>query len=636
MDIDDVRRVVAHRKPPVPLAGPVAESLPACRSYAHPATEPAPPPTIETAVNPRTPTVRRCARLVRAVVPILALFASALAHAEKLVITLEGVEGELAEAARANLTLQNYVARDVTAAQVRRLFQRGEDEIRRALEPYGYYNVQVSSTLRTTDKGLDAVFRVTPGDPVIVRNSTVRVEGEGGEMRSVRAAVRRFQPKPGERLDHGRYEESKSAIESALFNTGYLRARAIAHRVEVTRQANTADIDLRFDSGQRHRFGEVRFSEAQFPQEFLERFIPWEPEQFYSPDEVLTFQQRLVDADYFATVSVQPNLREIENLQVPIDVTLTPAKRSVYTAGVYASTDTGPGVRGGLQRRWVNPQGHKFQVDVDYAQRLDELFMAYRIPLPGPDNRSLNFGASHRDEDTASTQSRTQRVTANETREWHGFLRTLGVQYLAGNFEVASEMRYSKLFYAEGTLSKKDANDFFFPRRGWSAALGLRGAMEGLLTDTSFAQITLDGKYIRPLGRRQRFITRLSLGAMTVDDFDELPPELRFFAGGDRSIRGFDYQQIGSTNDAGEVIGGTFLAVGSLEVERFFLERWGAALFVDGGDAFRTDEFNLNIGAGVGIRWRSPVGMVRVDVAKPVSSDLSDSIRFHISIGPDL
>lgn len=570
------------------------------------------------------------------IVPVLAMFASAVAHAEKLTITVEGLEGDMADAARASLTLQSYASRDVTPAQVRRLFTRSEEEIRLALEPYGYYNPQVSSTLETTKDGLHAIFKVAPGDPVIVKNSNVRVDGEGGTMRSVRAAVRRFRPQPGDRLNHGQYEESKNAIANALANTGYLRARAVTHRVEVSRKANTANIDLRFDSGERHRFGEVRFSEAQFPPEFLERFIPWEPKEFYSPDEVLTLQQRLVNADYFATVSVQPNLKQIENLEVPIDVTLTPAKRTIYTAGVYASTDTGPGVHVGTQRRWTNIRGHKFQADIDYAQRLSSASTAYRIPLPGPNNRSFNFGAGYRDEDTDTSHSRNARITANEAREWHGFTRTLGLQFLDGDFEIASEQHSSSLFFAEGTLAKKAANDFFFPRRGWSAALGLRFAPEGVLSDTSFSQITLDGKRILPLGRRQRFISRLSLGAMAVDDFDELPPELRFFAGGDRSIRGFDYQQLGTTNDAGEVIGGTYLVTGSVELERYFLERWGAAVFVDGGDAFRTGEFDLNIGAGVGLRWLSPVGVVRVDVAKPVSSDLGDAIRVHLSIGPDL
>lgn len=560
-----------------------------------------------------------------------------LANAAQLAIDIEGLPEDLRDAVRANLTLQNYATRDVTPAQIRRLFSGAEQEIKSALEPYGYYNSFVASSLQTTDKGLNATFRVTLGEPVRVKGSTVRVEGEGGQRPSVERALRRFKPEPGETLDHGKYEQSKSAIDSALLNNGYLRATTTQHAVRVSRKENTADIDLEWQSGPRMRFGKVRFQEgAQFPQEFLERFIPWEEHAWYSPDELLAFQQRLVDADYFSTVSVLPDLEHAEGVDVPLNVSLAPAKRTVYTAGAYVSTDTGPGVRVGMQRRWVNDQGHKFQVDLDNAQRLKAATAAYRIPLPGPNDKSLNFGVTYRDENTDTSQSRTERLAANETRKWRGFTRTVGLQYLAGTFEIADEQKFSKLFYAEATLARKDANDFFFPRRGYSVAFGLRFAPEGLLTDTSFSQLTADAKWIYPLQRRERLILRTSLGAMVVDDFDELPPELRFFAGGDRSIRGFDYQELGATNAAGKVIGGTYLTVVSAEVEHYFLPKWGAAIFVDGGDAFRTGEFDLNVGAGIGVRWRSPVGVVRVDIAKPVHSDLSDTLRFHISIGPDL
>ena len=567
---------------------------------------------------------------------VLALLSPGLVSAATLSITIEGLKPELEEAVRANLTLQNYGGRDVTAAQIRRLFNAAEKEIGAALEPYGYYNTHVGSTLQTTDKGLNALFRVTLGEPVKVKAQSVVVNGDGAQIRQVERAVRRFKPAPGEQLDHGVYEASKSAVETALLNAGYLRLKATKHQVQVTRKENTADIDVAWESGPRMRFGEVHFSEAQFPPEFLERYIPWEPHDFYSPEQLLALQQRLVDADYFATVAVQPDLSHTDSTDVPINVALSPAKRTIYTAKAYVSTDTGPGVGVGMQRRWINRKGHKFGADIDYAQRQQAITTNYLIPLPGPNDKSFNFGITYRDIDTDTSQSRTERVAANESRKWHGFTRTLGLQYLAGTFEIADENAYSKLFFAEGTLTRKQANDFFFPRRGYSLAFAVRAAPRGLLSDTSFTQGTVDAKYIRPLGRRQRLIMRTSLGAMAVQDFNQLPPELRFFAGGDRSIRGFDYQQLGTTNDAGKVIGGTYLTVGSVEVEHYFLQKWGGAVFVDGGDAFRRGEFDLNIGAGVGVRWRSPVGVVRVDVAKPVKSDLAQSIRLHISIGPDL
>jgi translocation and assembly module TamA len=408
--------------------------------------------------------------------------------------------------------------------------------------------------------------------------------------------------------------------------------------VEVTRQANTARITVDWLSGDRYKFGQVNYEGAQFDPEFLDRFIPWKPGDYYSPDQLLAFQQRLVDADYFGSVLVQPVLERGRPEGVPIQVDLAPAKRTVYTAGAYISTDTGPGVRFGMNRRWVNRDGHKAKIDLDYAQRRESASLGYQIPLPGPNDRSYNFGSSYIDEDTDTSTSRTGRITANETRQWLGFTRTLGVQFITGNFEIGSEERYSSLAFAEATLSRKSTRNAVFPRRGYSMNFSVRFAPETEISDTAFTQATLDAKWLRGVARRQRVLLRGSVGTMVVDDFDQLHPELRYFAGGDLSIRGFDYEALGSTNAAGEVIGGTNLAIGSVEYEYYFLRDWGIAAFADGGDAFKDGEFNLNIGAGLGLRWRSPVGVVRVDIATPVKHeiDIDQKIRFHIRIGPDL
>ena len=582
--------------------------------------------------------------MMRWLVPVLLPWAAGAAWAAALTVKIEGLPKELTEAVEGQLTLQNYANRDVTPAQVRRLFNNAESELRTALEPYGYYNAQVSSTLQTTDKELTALFRVTPGEQVKVVSKKVTVEGEAAELAPIQRAIRRFKPAEGEPLDHGVYEQSKADLEAALLNNGFLKMQPTRKpRVEVTRKANTATIDLDYQSGPRMKFGPVHFAGGQFRPEFLDRYIPWEPDQYYSPDDVLALQQRLVDADYFATVAVQPDLKHVEGLEVPINVELSPAKPSIYTAGAYISTDTGPGVKFGVQRRWINDSGHKFQFDIDYAQRLQSASASYRVPLPGADDKSLNFGVTHRKEDTETSVSKNDRLAINETRKWYGFTRTVGLQYLAGTYTIAEENGDTRLLYAEATLTKKKAEDFFFPRRGWSLGFAVRFAPESLLSDTSFTQVTADAKYIYPLGRRQRLLVRLSLGTMVVGNFDKLPPELRFFAGGDRSIRGFDYEGLGSTrpdspNTKDFVIGGTNLAVGSVEFERYFLPKWGAAVFVDGGDAWRAQDFGLNIGVGIGLRWRSPVGVLRLDVGKPVQTKLDEagSFRLHVTLGPDL
>jgi len=541
------------------------------------------------------------------------------------------------ESVRASIELTQYEDREVSPVEIRRLFERADDQAREALEPFGYYRAEATAKLeRPEPSQYRATVRVKPGEAVIVRKERVAISGDAAQLESVKAALERFQPKQGERLDHGAYERSKAEIAAVLANDGYVRAQLVKHRVEVVRAANSAEIDLEWNPGPRHRFGPVRYSEAQFPNKFLQRYVPWREGEFYSIEELLELQQTLVDADYFSAVAVTPDLEHAQDAVVPIDVAFVPAKRTVYTASLYVSTDTGPGTKLGFERRWLNRRGHKLSSDIQYSTRLEDYRVQYRIPKPGRPNRTLNFGVGYRDEETDSSTSKMARAAATEvTDRWKGFTRTLGLQYLNGDFEIAERQHSTSLLYAEGLLTRKKSNDLYFPLSGYSLLYGLRVGAESLLSDTSFAQVRAEAKWLSQVGEDGRVILRAALGGMVVDDFDALPPELRFFAGGDRSIRGFDYQQIGDVNAEDEVIGGEYEAVFSAEYEHYFLEKWGAAIFVDAGDAF-TQQLDTNVGAGIGLRWKSPVGLVRLDVARPVVSDFDHSWRIHLVIGPDL
>ncbi|MBN8482357.1 MAG: outer membrane protein assembly factor [Xanthomonadales bacterium] len=578
------------------------------------------------------------ARLLAAV---LALFVAAPAEAARIRVELEGIDGDLRAVALASLELQQYANRDVSPAQARRLYRRAEEQIQSALEPYGYYNAKVDGELREEGADFVAVLRLAVGPPVKVSAVELEFEGDVAGIRSIDQARAAFAPRQNDALDHVAYERSKAAIHAALFSAGFLDARLAVHRVEVKRAENTARIQLKWQVGERYRFGETQFEGAQFPDRFLERYIPWSADDYYSQDEVLVLQQRLVDANYFSIAQVSPDTEKAADGHVPIAVMLAPAKRTVYTGGVFVGTDTGPGVRGGVERRWINARGHKLKFETILAQRLKTLSTLYQIPLPGPDNHSLNFGIAYRDENTDTSQSKTLRLAATDSRVWHGWTRTLGLQFLTGDFEVADQKGTTTLLYPEVSLTKKRADDPNFPRRGWSLTLAARAGQEGLLSDTSFAQVTADAKWIRGIGDDSRFIARGSVGYTRVDDFDKLPPELRFFAGGDRSIRGYAFQTVGPRevvpdHDDPQVIGGEQLVVASAEYEYYFSPRWGGAAFVDAGDAFSGSNFDLKIGAGFGLRWRSPVGLVRVDLGTPIGDDYASGVELHIIIGPDL
>jgi len=604
----------------------------------------------------RTPDGRFRQRRI-SLIPFMLLLVAGAADAGRVSVQLDGVDGPLRDAVLAGLEINQYGQRDVTAAQARRLYEHAESETHSVLEPYGYYNAQVSGELKEEGDNYVAIVHVVPGDAVKVGTLQIGFDADADGQFPVQKAVRAFAPTKGQPLDHAAYEKSKATIQAALFGSGYLDAELVTHQVEVTRSANAAEIHLAWKVGPRYRLGATTFEGGQFPDAFMQRYIPWREGDFYSQDELLGFQQRLIDADYFSIAQVQPDTENAHDGVVPIKVVLAPAKRTIYTGGVFIGTDTGVGVRGGIERRWINQRGHKLKVETILAQRLKTLSTQYQVPLPGNDNHSLNYGATFRDENTDTSTSKTLGLAATDSKLWRGWTRTLGLKFLTGNFEVANIEGSTTLLYPEVSLSRKKADDPIFVRRGWSLTMSARGGVGGALSDTTFAQVAADAKWIRGIGDHSRFIARGSLGATKVDDFDKLPPELRFFAGGDRSIRGYSFQTIGAPLPDEEVaqararcaafpnrtcqtfvIGGKNLAVASAEYEYYFKPNWGIATFIDTGDAFSSfSSYRQKVGTGFGVRWRSPVGMVRADLGFPVNGNDSDStVELHIVIGPDL
>src|SRR5262249_15207240 len=155
--------------------------------------------------------------------------------------------------------------------------------------------------------------------------------------------------------------------------------------------------------------------------------------------------------------------------------------------------------KGSLTRRWVNTLGHKFKVEALVAQREKSLSGTYTIPLPGDNDRAYNFGAIYSDMDTTTTQSKTLRLVANETKQWNGFTRTLGLNLLTGDFTVATFKNSSTLVYPEVSLERKRADDPTFVRDGYSLTLDARGS-PGVLSDTKFLQVRGDAKWIHGVG----------------------------------------------------------------------------------------------------------------------------------------
>ena len=554
----------------------------------------------------------------------------------RVFVKIEGVDdAEIRESLLQSIELRAIRKKtDSSEAQIRRLYKRAPRQITYALEPFGYYQASVVPSLTLRKTQYRAVFAVTLGPRTTLSAVNYVIQGPAELDKTVAAAWRRSSLKPQAFLDHGRYEQAKGEVQRALMGRGYLDAELVEHRIEIERSKSTARVVLNWQSGERYKISGTKFSGSQFSPAFLERYLSFEPGDLYTQKKLLDLQQRLVDADYFSVVEVAPETDEAKDGSVPISVVLVPAKQSIYTYGISFGTDSGAGIRGGLERRWVNERGHKLRSAAEISQRFKAAAISYEMPQPDRNRTNYAVNLSYRDETTNTSRGQVGKIGIARTREWKDWQQTYAVQGLQGDFIVGGESGSTTLLYPETLWYRRVADDLVYPSEGYALTLSAKAGTQALLSDADFASATAEGKYVTSLNDQSRFLARASAGVLWTNDFSKMPPELRYFAGGDRSVRGFGYQELGPINDAGQVKGGKYLAVVSGEYERKLSSSWAAAVFADVGNAFDQDS-KIETAIGVGVRWRSPVGLVRLDFAAPLNS-ANDPVRVHLIIGPDL
>lgn len=561
-------------------------------------------------------------------------------------VKLLGINGEMADNVRKSLSLMNLTEderQELGEARLAYLVRKLPAELDRALQPYGYYDATIETQVKRKNGAANITLRVSPGEPVTVETLRLAITGEASDDERIGAVVDAFHPHEKEVLNHTDYEHSKSAIQRALLARGYFDAVMKKHRVEVSVAEHSAVINLGWTSGVRYRFGETRFEGSHVSESLLHKSVPYERGEPYEQDSLLKLHQRLTTLDYFGYIDVRPDTENAEDGEVPIAISLLPGKRNVYTAGLSYGTDSGAGVQLGMERRWVNERGHKLGTQLDWAQRRKSIGVQYRIPAFAVAQGWYIFGANRRDEESDVLKTSITELMASRSGVWHGWNLALSAHLSDEKFELGTARNRregtalrgsTRLVYPALAAQRVVSDHPMYPTRGFSLRSEFKLGPSAIGSDASFAQFLFDAKLIRSFGEHNRLLLRGQLGRTFSNDFWRLPPSLRFYAGGDRSIRGYGYQEVGPQIE-GVATGGKNLVVGSAEYERMFSPNWGAAVFIDAGNAFNEINEGAAVGAGVGVRWRSPVGMVRLDVAHGFD-DPDSQFQLHISIGPDL
>lgn len=552
-------------------------------------------------------------------------------------VELQGVRGGLRDNVLAHLQLDD-VGCDVPVWRVQRLRRQAEAQIRVALEAYGYYSPAI--TLETSEQPECWLTRITiePGEPVRLRTVDVRLIEEGESNPLLQRVVRNHPLRPGETLNHPRYDSFKQTLGDMARQQGYFAGRYEVSRIEVFAGELAADVTLVYRAGPRYHFAEVTFEQDVVDERLVRRFVDFPAGTPYDGEKISRFYNALIATGYFATVDVQTVSAPPPDLDVPVKVRLTAAPRKVYTTGIGYSTDKGPKLRAGYTNRRVNDAGHQFDANVSLSPVLSELGVSYRMPRDDPRVEWLNLDAGFQYEDTDTSRTETYKTGIKEFyRRGTNWIETRFLDLSLEEFTIADAKEREFLVIPGMSWSHATLENAPRPRRGHRVSFKLSGTHEAIGSDSQFLQGDFYAKLILPAWPGARLLLRGEVGATAKEEFRSLPASVRFFAGGDYSVRGYDYESLGRTDQDGEVIGGSHRLTGSIELDQRVFGNWSVAAFADTGNAFdRFGSMGLKTSVGGGLRWYSPLGPVRLDVAVPLDEDAPDSFRIHVTLGPDL
>lgn len=552
-------------------------------------------------------------------------------------VDVTGVDGDVKDNILAYLTL--YLQRDNVRLQessVKRLHKKAPADIASALAPFGYYNAKITATLTKDDSGFHAKYVIDKGPAVLVDSVDIVIVGDGENNKALKQAIRGWKLPVGKVLDQALYEQEKKRLLNVAINQGYLDTVFSRKELSVDPQTNKAAIALVADTNKRYFFGETTCRQEVLAQGLLDRYLPYSKGDPYQPAKIFELQAILYRTDFFSKVVVKGKLDEVVNHVVPVEIELVmPEKLNKYNVGGGFATDTG--IRGKLDwtNRMFNNRGHKMSAYLQVAELENSLSLLYEIPRKDPRYDTLIHSLGYQDTEWDDTDTRLLTAAISQEHAGPRFKFSTGLEIRDEVYDIGDTSGDSTLFLPSLNAGYIFADNILNTKHGLSTSLNLLGAYKGVISDVSFLQATVSGKAIFSPSKQWKLIGRASVGGTLVDSIDSLSPSLRYYTGGDSTIRGYAYKSIGTEDSSGTVIGGRYLIVQSIELERIVSQYWSLAGFWDGGTA--TDDLSLDYyqGVGAGVRFRLPFGQIRLDLASAVTED-GTPFRVHLTVGGDL
>jgi translocation and assembly module TamA len=524
----------------------------------------------------------------------------------------------------------------------RELVVRG-GRVRQALQALGYYDALVVQDIRDGEVPV-LVYRVQTG--VRARIARVTVDWQGKEpLKDVELQTL------GQK--RGDYVNAKQIVADATAVLDTLGERACVLRLNVTPQVKLydgmfqsgrrAEIVYVVDKGDAAVFGATTvLGNKDVRSEVILRQVNWREGRCFKASRVTDTQEQLMGTQLFSVVSVTYPATADASGTVPMTIGVTERAPRTLRAGMNFGSDVGFAVTGGWEHRNLMGSGEKFTVSTKLGQEEIGANTSLRLPAFWHEDQDLVLGGSVKNEDSdaykAMTLEGSARLERKLARHWKG---SLGVGYrLTESEDSLGDNTYGLLSFP-GFLEYDDRRDVMDPRRGLYANLSVTPYKETFGDGGDFVktQMTVQTYVSAPVALSPTLALKLSGGTIYGAKESSVPSDVRFYAGGGGSVRGYGYQSIGPRGSDNNPIGGSSFVVGSAEVRTRFTNDFGFVTFVDAGNVYDQavpeDFGEMYVGVGAGLRYYTAIGPIRLDVGVPMNGkDVgAEGYAVYVSIG---
>jgi translocation and assembly module TamA len=520
--------------------------------------------------------------------------------------------------------------------QLRRLVSAAPEQVREFVTTEGFYSPQIDAQLQQRNGQWVVSLAVQPGEPVRVAGIDIQVSGpidsgSADDQARIKKVRDDWSLRAGAVFRHEDWESAKRGALKVLLLERYPTAAITESQATVDAQRKAVDLRVTLDSGPAFTFGALEVKGLQrYPSSLVDVINPIRPGDDYAQAKLLTLQSRLQDSPYFdkASVTVDTDPAHPERVPVRVEVTEHPSRKVDFGIGV--STDTG--LRGQIGYRDLDYRDRAWRLSGNLQLESKRQSLNGELQLPTRKSGTTDsLTALVERTDIEGEVTRKLSLGAKRSRVRGSDETLVGLRYLIEQQDIGGVSGDRvKALVPSWSWTRRRVDNLLYPSSGYIINVQTDFALKAVLSDQSFLRGYLRGTFYQPLGKQGQLIVRGELGAVAAKDRQGIPSDFLFRTGGDRTVRGYAFQSLG-VEQGDAVVGGRYLAVASAEYVHWITNNYGAAAFVDAGNA-ADDRGGLKpvLGYGFGARWKSPIGPLNLDLAY---GQETQSVRLHLSVG---